>query len=710
MLRDNLPAIPDTADLETDVIDGEVVETPAQRPVIVLRPAVAAVHVVLVVVRHEHTRRAVLHVSYIPLGAYVVGRRLWESRTTTRYERMIRAAEAAGDHKAALEWDARRAEFVRARHDRKMQRSASRIATARAVPWIAGSTLIVLFLLGVLLAVAEHRIGAVAEPVEVLARVVELAVIVVSVSWLPVLLAAPWVAVAALWHVGRNAGSTPGWGMAARPGDEDSGIIVTADTIVLGLQNLDRIPALKRAFKDGWRPAFSLLPVRDGEGYSAVFSLPLGVTAQMIADQRAVFARNLHRAEVETWPTDAEREGTGAAGSVALWVADRGVLDKPAPEYPLLHEGTADVFTGVPGGVTARGDQVLIPVVGNNIVAGGMMGQGKSNACRVIMLGCALDPLCELDVFVFAQNGDFDAYAPRLARYHKGLDDDTLQAAVDRLYELYEEVGRREARLAELNAKKLTRGLAEAHPDMRPIVALFSECHELFSHPEFGPVAAELAVKTAKRARKTGVVLAFDTQSSRKDAIPPALVELVSVNVCFAVKSWRSNDGFLGDGSFQAGIRATELRPKRDRGRSLITGVSDAQFELLKWYFIAVDDDTGFDAAADVITRAVKNLAPGTPVAGSDGASLPVITVRDLLDDLDAVIDGPWRVSVNELPHRLKRLDRTWPEYRSLTGRELRARLTDLGVKTTNTDNKPELDPAELQRVIAERERMSELP
>ena len=70
------------------------------------------------------------------------------------------------------------------------------------------------------------------------------------------------------------------------------------------------------------------------------------------------------------------------------------------------------------------------------------------------------------------------------------------------------------------------------------------------------------------------------------------------------------------DGSFAAGIRATELRPGRDVGTSLVTGVSDAQFELLKWYFVEVDDDTGFDAAADVIARAVAQVAPGTPVQG----------------------------------------------------------------------------------------------
>src|SRR6202008_3272111 len=127
-------------------------------------------------------------------------------------------------------------------------------------------------------------------------------------------------------------------------------------------QNLDKIPALKRAFKDGWRPTFHTLPVRDGCGYSAVFRVPLGVAAEMIADQRPVLARNVHRAEVEVWPSDAEKAGTGPAGTVSLWVSDPGVLSRAAPEYPLMHEGVADVFEGVPAGVSPRGDEISVPI------------------------------------------------------------------------------------------------------------------------------------------------------------------------------------------------------------------------------------------------------------------------------------------------------------------------------------------------------------
>jgi S-DNA-T family DNA segregation ATPase FtsK/SpoIIIE len=88
-------------------------------------------------------------------------------------------------------------------------------------------------------------------------------------------------------------------------------------------------------------------------------------------------------------------------------------------------------------------------------------------------------------------------------------------------------------------------------------VALFSECHELFGHEQFGKEVADLAVQTMRRGRKTAITLAFDMQSSRADAIPPKIVELVRINACFAVKSWRSNDGSSATARSR---RASELR------------------------------------------------------------------------------------------------------------------------------------------------------
>ena len=289
----------------------------------------------------------------------------------------------------------------------------------------------------------------------------------------------------------------------------------------------------------------------------------------MIADQVGIFARNLHRAKREVWPTDAERGAIAPAGYVAVWIANPGVLDRPAPEYPLLHDGHADVFRGVPAGESPRGNAIDIPVVGNNFAAGGLMGQGKSNALRVIMLGAALDPLAELWVHVFAYNGDFDAYAPRLARYVKGAEEEQLEAAMESLRDLYAEVGRREQRLSDLGVLKVSRTVAAQHRDLRPRLALFSECHELFGHRKLGEEGdgswrRRLSAGPGRRrsgwgsTRRTRGRTRFRRSSSGS----------CRVNACFAVKTWQAkNDGFLGAGSFQAGIRATELRPVSTRRR-----------------------------------------------------------------------------------------------------------------------------------------------
>ena len=122
------------------------------------------------------------------------------------------------------------------------------------------------------------------------------------------------------------------------------------------------------------------------------------------------------------------------------------------------------MFAGVPVGITQRGDVVVFALVGANFVFGGQPGQGKSNVARVVMAGAALDPLAELRVHVFANNGDFDSYERRLSRYHKGASPKHADLATEHLAgTLFEEVGRREGRLAELGAKKLTRAIAAQH-------------------------------------------------------------------------------------------------------------------------------------------------------------------------------------------------------------------------------------------------------
>ena len=643
---------------------------------------------------------------YVLVGAWVLTRRWWEARTNARYERQLRSAEALGDQERLTDWEARAERAREQRHRRRMDWITAPIdfayTAAIMVLWLVAA----LLGLGALLAIAHSDLAWVLAPLNVAVQVVAWLVWLAGVVWRPALIGLLVLAVAGVWQIGRRSGSVPGWATPAHT-RADPGVVITPVGIAAALSHLG-IGPLNQAVKNGWQVEFSTPPVRvNRRGYQAVFSLPMGVTPEMIADKRDVLARNLVRAPLEVWPAAAEH-----AGYVDLWVADPGSTERPAPPYPLLHEGRADVFAGVPLGVSQRGDVIAIALPGANLVYGGLMGQGKSNAARVTVLGAALDPLAQVWVFVFANNGDFDAYRPRLARYHRGVDDAVAGAALDGLRELYAMVGRREARLAELGAKKVTRALAEQHPELRPLVALFSECHELFGHPAYGREAADLAVQTMRRGRKTAISLGFDTQSSRADAIPPKIVELVKVNACFAVKAWRSNDGFLGDGSFQAGIRATELRPGKDVGTSIVTGATPERFEIVKWFYIEADDDTGYDAAADVITRAMTYLDRHAAVA-QIGPSVPELeaaspVVRDLLADLDEVL-GEERVPVADVPARLRDLAPDYGGYRGLTGVTLRQILDrEYGIKVPSTGNRYPIDPQAIRTKIAERDMLED--
>jgi DNA segregation ATPase FtsK/SpoIIIE, S-DNA-T family len=245
-------------------------------------------------------------------------------------------------------------------------------------------------------------------------------------------------------------------------------------------------------------------------------------------------------------------------------------------------------------------------------------------------------------------------------------------------------------------------------------VALFSECHELFGDPNHGREAADLAVQTMRRARKTAITLMFDTQSSRADAIPPKIVELVKLNACFAVKSWRSNDGFLGDGSFQAGIRATELRMGKDVGTSILTGATAERFEIVKWFYIEVDDDNGFDAATDIIARAMANLHPAITGPAGDGQAdhAEAVVVRDLLDDIAAVLDADrWdapKVPAADIPARLRSLAPDWAPYRTINGPQIRRYLElEHSVKVPTTGRKYPVDPSAIRDAVARRDAVS---
>src|SRR5262249_36291396 len=149
---------------------------------------------------------------------------------------------------------------------------------------------------------------------------------------------------------------TPGASWLIRPHREDADSWIDERMISKALAHLGITP-LDRFLKNGGELVYTVAARLDGDGTYAQGRLPMGGTAEMVAAKRTTLAGNLGRAPLETWPT----QGDDAA-LLDLWVADKGKLGKGAGEWPLLHDGTVDVFDGVPIGKSQRGAIIMAPL------------------------------------------------------------------------------------------------------------------------------------------------------------------------------------------------------------------------------------------------------------------------------------------------------------------------------------------------------------
>lgn len=684
-------AVPLGADLDEAPLEGEVVAPEDEGKG---EGRAGLLDVAYTVVDSPAGQFAVEQGRYVVIGVVSVAGRVWEHRTGARFERMFRAAEAMGNHDAALDWTEKAAEWRRDRHQRRMDliEVPGRIITAapKAALVVVGG----LSAVGILLAVAEHDVTKVVAPFVAVAEVTEFLVVAVAVLWLPAALVAPLVTLAALWGIGRrhdHRGDARWLGTAADP---DMDVQIDETTIARALEAL-RIPQITSFLKEGLPLQYLTTARRDGRGTHAVLRLPAGVTAERIAQRRADLASGLYRLAKEVWPS------TGSeAGILDLWVADKGALEEGAGPYPLLTEGFTDVFKGVPFGRTLRGDPFPTPLIGRNTIVGGMPEQGKSSAARVIMAGAALDPTAELRIWVPDSNYDFETFRRRCSRYVMGAENDRIERIRDDLRELHAEVQERGELLVQCQEPEVTRKVADKVPGLHPVFCLLEEAHVALNHSEYGEEISWLCIEIVKLGRKRAIHLIVSTQAPTSTSMPRDITRNCSNGIAFAVGDHHANDALLGQGAYAAGHRATELIPGVDKGTALVKGFNGERSQIAQVHFLSVA--RGNDQVTPIIDRALTELRRrNKPVPGTDRARL-AIEERDLLDDLDEAL-GPERVKLADVPALLRDLAPHWAPYRTLTAKALRQLLDAEGVPTTNTGNVRRLDPLDLREVLTRR-------
>ena len=594
-------------DVRPAVLDGELVDdrpTGRPRPHLIGRAIRARAEVVTVLgssgtaATAGRAGRRALRVGWTALQGMASWSRRAEAAVTHGLLReQVRLARAAGDREALAKW----AEQLESAKDARAKRLRELPGTVLGIATLVGGVLA-----GVLVLLVAGGVGAQVAPggTDWAGWWASVGLVLgaagaawhVLVTLLAPVLAVPLVVLAA-WREGRRAGTAPMWLMT--PQERAGTLVIDERAISAAIAHLG-IPAINAYLKGGGVLQYTTPAHRDGAGVAGQVRVPMGATAEEVAGRRPRLAANLQRATLEVWPTVGDQ-----AGLLDFWIADPDQLSAGAGDWPLLHDGEGDVFAGVPIGRSQRGSVIETPLFESNWLIGGRPGQGKTAAMRTVLLGAALDPTCELWVYVMGESPDFAPLRPRLTRYAMGMDDEVAAAALAALRDALAEMERRGKVLGSLpgSPPKTSRRLANrADLGLHPLIVGVDECHELFMHPKHGKEAAELAIRLIKRGRKYGVILVLATQSPTKDSIPREVTRNVSAGVAFAVADHVANDGLLGAGKYKAGIRATDLRMRTDRGTSVAVGVTDEVFELVRWFYIPFGD--GQDAVTPVVARA----------------------------------------------------------------------------------------------------------
>ena len=617
------------------------------------------------VVTHPHTLTAIRQGAYLTGGVSVLTRNAWESRTTAVHTRMIRAAVMRGDHEGALEWEQRARQFRAERHERRLAMLFAPIHIARAVfiSVLVGAS--VLLVLGVILAAGTHHGHETLAPFLALVSVVRFATALVKALWLFALLTSGVALLTGLWRTGRARASMPGWLATAADGEVDLEI---DETTIAGALKALNIKQINDYLKEGVPLQYLITARAEGRGTRAVLRLPRGVQAEKISKRRADLATGLYRAAKEVWPT------TGSeAGILDLWVADKGALAEGAGPYPLLTEGTADFFKGVPFGKVLRGDPVMLPLAGRNTIVGGMPDQGKSSLTRAVATGAALDPTCEIRIWVPDSNFDFEVFRTRCSKYVMGAENEKIRQIRDDLKELHQEVQDRGNLLIKHGEPEVTRKLADKEPGLRPMVCILEEAHVAFNHAEYGKEISYYVVEIVKLDRKRAIHFIVSTQAPTATSIPRDVTRNCTNGAAFAVSDHVANDALLGAGAFRGGHRATELIPGVDKGTFIGKGITGQRSDAVQAYFISITREN--DQLAPIIKRALAVIESRNAAV----LSAPEVDTEqiDHLGNVAEVMAGQALVGTEEVVHRLKVLRPA--VYAEWTTTDLKSVLEPLG-------------------------------
>ncbi|WP_331453033.1 ATP-binding protein [Streptomyces sp. SS162] len=633
---------------------------------------------VRIIATDERTRAAgratVRHGMYVVGGARIVTRRAWEGRTAARYERMMRAAEAAGNLEAAAEWEARGTAFRAARHKRRMELLAAPQEAARSAVVGVLTVQAGLLALGGAVSVSTGELGDVLVPTLFVLDVLHWAVVIATVVWGPLVTLGPWLALLGLWAVGRHQQAAPQWALPARQ-RSTGGEPITPSIVVKAFRDLG-ISALSKAIRAMGDAGASMLgPITlAGCGVEVDVTLPSGSSTDEVMKRRRKLAENLGRHEHEVHVSVAP-----AARTVRLWIADSGALDEPVPASPLVLDETltADYKNGrAPWGLDLRGDAALVSLYQKHLLITGLSNQGKTASLRALALWLALDPSVEFRIGDLKGVGDWSMFAGLATTLIEGPTDDHVVAVTHMVEGVFEEMQRR------LLAPKGT--------TFPPLVALVDEAQVAYGSGAIGedkrPYGGAKATSRYFRAvkgihdqgRAVNVTIWEGTQDPTNENLPKRSREGNHIRAALVLGTEAQAEMALGESPVKAGAAPHKLRQDLDKGQVVVSGSGltlppGQVFLNVRTHYVS-------DTEAEAIAERARERRAGRPQL----AAVEDVQDVDPLADVLAVLGDAPRLRTQVVLQRLA--EHNPREYEDWTHADLKRLLDDVGHGEYKTD------------------------
>jgi S-DNA-T family DNA segregation ATPase FtsK/SpoIIIE len=650
-------------------------------------------------VTHDTTksaaRAAARHSLYTFNGGRIVARRTWDGKTGARYERMIRAAEVAGNLELAEEWEDRLQRFRQARHHRRMDLLHSPVEAAKGVGVGAAMSVGALVALGVVMAINNHDIRDVITPLKATIEFIATLIRIVQLVWPTAIVLGPLFALLGLWAVGSKQQAAPQWALPANVRNGE-GEPITPSIVVKALRDLG-VPALRNAIKEMGDAGASMLgPIRiAGCGVEVDVTLPSGVSTNEVQQRRRKLAENLTRHEHEVFITIPE-----AARTVRLWVADSGALDEPIGPSPLVTDETltANYKTGrAPWGQDLRGDGAALSLYQRHLLITGLSNQGKTAALRALALWASLDKSVEFRIADLKGAGDWAMFEGLATILIQGPTDEDVIAATEMVEGLVEEM---EQRLEQRRRDPAT--------VFEPLIGIVDEAQVAFMCPakddEKRPYGGSKATsryfmavrKVHNQGRVVDVLMWEGTQDPTDQNLPKLVREGAHTRASLALGTESQAVMALGEKAVNGGAAPHLLRQGLDKGTLVVASdgiaIPKGQSSItVRTHFID-------DAGADVITDRAKALRSGviTLHAVDRGET------RDPLADIDAVAGDGKRAFTQDIIKRLAALNED--AYGAWSFGDLSRVLESYGIEAYKSHGRMVVRRDDITAALAERD------